>query len=221
MVGAICALYSDDTATCLRLAKEIPEGTPPAGLKPLFFQWAGKGGEGDRNADADGEHQKPSPAVSRLFYTIIAEQHPLSLLAEQAEEALNQGMLEHFETLVFKILRELHEQPRADGPLLALRFAAKCLKDLEAAGQSDGNFFSTIIRALGRSDGFLALGLSLLGRDNEAALAALNAALQADDQLFLTPSIRRIVEETISVLRGSEKKGKRVARKKTAQLELF
>jgi hypothetical protein len=223
------ALYADDREACLRAAASIQEDSPLVVLVPFFQAWAAttapnrEAAVQERLADAD-------TAIAALYGRVIADAHPLGSLADQAEEALRQGMLDHFERSSARILRELHGNRSVDGPFLALRFAARCLSLLNDEGLGGADFFSIIIRSLGRADGFLSLGLALVGKDDCAAAAAFRGALEAQDGVFLDARMSEIVAEAIEVLENPPvvpQSHKNPARRnvcedrETIQLELF
>jgi hypothetical protein len=100
-------------------------------------------------------------------------------------------MTGHFERLSRSVLRGLLEERRCDGRLLALRYALYCLSFLAKEGYTQTDFFSLIIRVLGNADGFFVIGLSLLDDDEEAALQAFEAALEARVPAVHGPAARR------------------------------
>jgi hypothetical protein len=229
MIAALKALYKDDREACLAAASSIEADSPHAVFVPLFRAWSLSSGSG-RDAIVQRELAEAAEAVSELYGRLVTDAHPLGVLSEQAEEALRQGMIEHFEHSAARILRELHGNHRADGPFLALRYASYCLALLDEEGREESDFFSVIVRSLGRADGFLSLGLALIGRDACAAAAALRGALEASDGAFLVGSMRTIVAEAADALEDSEtvsedriELGRRhgCEDKETRQLELF
>jgi len=197
------ALYSGDPPSCERALGSIGEGTPPAALVPFFRAWLVACRPGETKQlfrESSGGIDAADRAVAKLYGRVLTDAHPLTILSEQAEEALRHGMLEHFESLCYRILRDLQEQRLCDGPLLAIRFAVSSLKALDEAGYGDTDFFSVILRALGRSDGFCALALSLMDRDQVAAAAALQGSLEAADGVFVRGSMRRLLERAQGTL---------------------
>jgi hypothetical protein len=188
LVAALRAFYADDPASCLAAVDAIPLDAAPAVLAPLFRAWAAAGGP------LAGLGQAPA-SLAALYGRLMLKTHPLAALAEQADEALAQGMVEHFEALAGRVMRDLHELRRANGPRLAIRYARKCLADLDAAGSDDVDFFAVVLRSLGRPDGFFALGLALTDRDPAAAAAAFRAALASPpDGGYLAPALRGLLE---------------------------
>jgi len=99
LVSALRAFYSDDAASLLDALDRISDAAPPAVLKPLFRAWA-------LSPDAAAEEilSEASAAVVALHGRVLSQIRPIEGLAEQAEEALSQGMIQH-----------------------ALRHAARCL----------------------------------------------------------------------------------------------
>jgi hypothetical protein len=133
------------------------------------------------------------------------EPHPLTLAAEQAEEALRHGLYEQFEALAVRVFAGFRAQVRNDGALPALRYALYCLDMLDKNGYEGTGFFSAIIKALGEADGFCALGFALIGKDNGTAAAALQKALDAGDGIFLDPPMKSLIAEMILLLDPREK----------------
>jgi hypothetical protein len=197
----------------------------PGALKPLFRAWIHRHDTKNRDGIFE-ELSRSCDAVAELYRRLIVEPHPLSLMAEQAEEALRHDLPEQFSAMAIRIMRKLREERRCDGPLLALRYALYCLELLNRAGYGDSGFFSAIIGALGEADGFCALGFALIGKDNSAAAATLEKALQAGDGLFAAGAMRDLIARVISLLRTSPrtkaspvKTGRRPSL--PVQLELF
>ncbi len=228
-IAALKALYADDRRSCREAAASIDPDSPPAVLAPLFRAWT-LSTAADRSLAMEKELAGAETAVAELFGRLIVDAHPLGIQADQAEEALRQGMLDHFERSAARILRELHANRNVDGPSLALRYAARCLALLSEEGQEEADFYSVIVRALGRADGFLAIGLSLVERDDCAAAAAFRGALEAGDGVFLAGPLRSLVAQAADILDGSEPLPKGAAvralrpaceDRETLQLELF
>ena len=94
LVSAVRSFYADDAAGVFDALDRIPDSAPPAVLKPLFAAWAAAP---DIPA-ADLLAEAPS-AVASLYRRVVTDSHPIEGIAEQAEEALRQGMVEHFEAL--------------------------------------------------------------------------------------------------------------------------
>ena len=202
-ISALKALYADDRQACLAAAAAMDEDSPPAVLSPLFRAWALSPAQ-DRPSAAKKKLADAAVAVAELYGRVMVDSHPLGILADQAEEALRQGMLDHFERSASRILRELHAKAPVDGPLLALRYAARCLSLLDEEGKEESDFFSVIVRSLGRADGFLSLALALIGKDDCAAAVALRGALEASDGIFLRGPLRELVAQAADLLDGSK-----------------
>jgi hypothetical protein len=98
-------------------------------------------------------------------------------------------------------MKSLGEQKRGDGPLLALRFARYCLDLLDKAGYDDSGFFSVILKTLGEADGFCVRGFALIGKDNEAAAAALEKALASGGGRFLDRAMASLIAEFLPALK--------------------
>ncbi|MDR2181805.1 MAG: hypothetical protein LBN92_03900, partial [Treponema sp.] len=142
LVRAIAALYAGNEALCNSAAAAIPEDSPPAVLKPLFRAWLIRRGYFDASGGsgpAGGINREEAlfreltgcrESVVSLFQRLIIEPHPLSLIAEQAEEALRQGLEEMSATLAAKVLAALKEID----PLLALRYGACCFAAAAESG---------------------------------------------------------------------------------------
>jgi hypothetical protein len=186
LVRAIASLYGGNTDQSLSAAEAIPEDSAPAGLKPVFRAWA-------LRRRGNGEEKlftlltgcgKPA---AELFRRLLIEPHPLSLTAEQAEEALRQGLEEQFFSLSGRVLSSLKEQ----SPFLAFRYGVYCL-NLANSGETENGgsgFFQFLQKSLGERDALGVLGFALAGRDNRAAAAALDNALKIplpkQDGIFL------------------------------------
>lgn len=224
LVSALRAFYSDDAASLLDALDRISDAAPPAVLKPLFRAWA-------LSPDAAAEEilSEASAAVVALHGRVLSQIRPIEGLAEQAEEALRQGMIQHFEADACRVLRELHESPRSDGPLLALRYAARCLLLLDEAGEDDAAFFTALLRAIGRADGLAALGLALVGRDDKAAAAAFRGAAAGGTRAFVDAPTSAVLAAAAAILEEqaaeTDKRKVRPAVKRRAaapgQLDLF
>lgn len=229
LVRAIDALYAEDDAAVEVSLERIPDASPPGALKPLFRFWLDYPGEESEKDLEDG-----SAAVAGLHRRVFSDDHPIGSLAEQAEEALRHGMTDHFEALAGRILRELRENPRSDGPRLALRYAALCLKAMDDTGVSDSDFFSLLIKVLGRQDGLLAMAFALVGHDDMTAASTMRNALGSDgDHAFADPISREVIRAAADILSQAEHaeapahgNGSRIRRKSrggdgAGQLDLF
>jgi hypothetical protein len=241
LVNAIACLYSGDTEGCKKSAEKIGKDSPPASLKPIFKAWShlheirmeALDTGGLQNAACE-ELSGSSPAVLELFQRLIIEPHPLSLIAEQAEEALRQGLEEQFSSLASKVLNSLHERGSA---LLALRYVIYCFSLLNEAGAEGSEFFSMVVKTLGKADGFCASGFALIGRDNRTAASVLKQAIENSGeektQGFLSAKTAGMVEEIIKFLESGNPRRAHLARfpsgnhrrarsaKFRSQLELF
>ncbi|OHE59624.1 MAG: hypothetical protein A2Y36_12435 [Treponema sp. GWA1_62_8] len=212
LVRAVSALYADDTEGCLEAAGRIDEASPPAALIPLFRAWA----------DSPEALNRASAATALLYRRVVSDVHPLEILAEQAEEALRHGMFERFETTSRRVLQDLDELPRADGSLLAIRYAVRCLSLLDEAGSDDIRFMDTLTKALGKADALLAAGLALLEVDGEAAAAAFRGALECgEDGRFLRGPMRRAVAEAAKTFGAPRLQGRVPHERDALQLDLF
>ena len=212
LVQAISALYADDTEACLELARRIDGTSPPAALVPLFEAWA----TGPKALN------RASAATALLYRRVLADVHPLEILAEQAEEALRHGMVERFEATSRRVLTELAELPRSNGSLLAIRYALHCLALLDKESCEDIQFMETLSKALGRADALLAVALALLEVDEEAAAAALRGALACgEDGRFLRGPMRTVVAAAAKVLSRPESPGRTRPARDCLQLDLF
>jgi hypothetical protein len=200
LIYGIRALYLGDIPGCKAAAEAIDGGSAPGALKPLFRAWIARQGTGRRETIFD-ELSGTCNAVISLYRRLIVEPHPLSLLAEQAGEALNHGLTEQFALLAGKIMKSLQERKHGDGPLLALRYVRYCLDLLDKAGWEEADFFSVTVKTLGDADGFCALGFALIGKDDEAATAALEKALAAGGGCFLDADMASLVREFLPALK--------------------
>ncbi|MDR1211228.1 MAG: hypothetical protein LBK40_03245 [Spirochaetaceae bacterium] len=209
LVKAIRAMYRGDAESCREASDSIESSSTPASLKSLFAAWISgmkNAGPAEASARAPGQRKPGAAALMtggnsavpamELYRKLLVHPHPLRLIAEQADEALRQGMTGHFERLSQSVFRGLREERRCDSALLALRYARYCLSLLNEGGYTQTDFFSLIVRVLGRADGFLVIGLSLLDNDEEAALGALEAALET-----------RVPEEQASARSGEDPDG--------------
>lgn len=203
LVRALSALYAEDTAALETALERIPADSPPAALAPLFRAWLAPS-----PADCAAALGEGSSAVAGLYRRVFTDHHPLAQLAEQADEALRHGMTDHFEALSSRVLRDLGETPRSDGPLLALRYAAHCLSALDREGCADVDFFGLLLRVLGRQDGLIALGLALVGRDDSAALSAIRGALATDGRpRFADDEVRAVLRAAAEILADQGTRG--------------
>jgi hypothetical protein len=175
LVKAIAFLYRGEAEQCRNAAEAMPGDSPPGKLKSLFRAWLirRQGGAGTGQALFETLTGCCNP-VMELYRRLIIEPHPLCLTAEQAEEALRQGMEEQFSGLAGRVLLAVKEQ----SPFLALRYAVYCLNLVNDSGYEGNGFFPLARKCLGEADAFCALGLALAGRDNAAAAAALGNALK-------------------------------------------
>jgi hypothetical protein len=219
LIGAIKAMYQEDTEACALAVERLDPQSPPAVLKPLFLAWIASGLGGEKLVT---EMASASASVADLFNRITTRIHPIAMAAEQAEEALRQGMLDHYEVLVQRVLKELREQKRGDGSLLTIRYALSFLRELDAQGLGGQEYFSILIKALGKSDGFCVLGMYLWEKDEMAAETAFRGALENHDGLFVNEEIRNI----LAFILAQEKQEKpKITKKRTPgtqkQLELF
>jgi hypothetical protein len=227
LVRGIRALYAGDLPACRTAAEELEDGSAPGTLKPLFRAWLSRQGCGGRD-EVFAELSGARDAVPGLYRRLLIEPHPLSLLAEQAEEALRQGLAAQFEGLALRVIKTLREQRRCDGPLLAMRYALRCLDLLDEAGGGEG-FIPGLTKTLGEADSFCLLAFALMGRDNRAAVAALRKGLGAGDGVFVTAPMADLLREALPLLEaspgpegGGNRRGSRRREKiPVAQLELF
>lgn len=250
LVHAIRAMYRGDEESCRGASDSIESVSPPASLKGLFSAWISgmkSAGPAEESALVPGRKKPGATALTaggnadlpamELYRKLLVHPHPLRLIAEQADEALRQGMIGHFERLSQSVFRGLREERRCDSALLALRYARYCLSLLSEGGYTPTDFFSLIVRVLGRADGFFVIGLSLLDNDEEAALGALEAALETrasevpDGSFFLdnemVPALRAMInlmrEESPRMPAKNAKPSKhgRTRTESRGQLELF
>jgi hypothetical protein len=204
LIYGIRSIYSGDISGCEAALEAIADDSLPGTLKPLFRAWIARQGTGRREIIFD-ELSGACNAVISLYRRLIVEPHPLSLLAGQAEEALNHGLTEQFALLAGKIMKSLQEQKHGDGPLLALRYVRYCLDLLDKAGWEESDFFSVTVKTLGEADGFCVLGFALLGKDNEAAAAALEKALASEGGRFLDAAMASLINEFLPALKPPRK----------------
>ncbi len=200
LVAAIRAVYAQDESLCAAQLERMDDAAPPARLKPLFRAWMQTRGPGGAALPALAD---APAAVAALFQRLIAGTHPLVILAEQAEEALRQGMTEHYEGLTFRIMRDLQGRQRGEGPALAVRYAVRSLRSLEESGYAGNDYFSVVLRALGRGDGFLALGLAMLESDKSAAAAAFRGALEASDGQLVDAGLQQVLADLVTLLEAA------------------
>ncbi len=219
LIEAIRALYQEDTEACEGALERLDDQSPPGVLKPLFLAWIASAVGGDALIT---QMASASASVAELFNRITTRIHPIAMVAEQAEEALRQGLLDHYEALVQRVLKELREQKRGDGPLLAVRYALSFLRELDTQGIGGEEYFSILIKALGKSDGFCVLGMYLWEKDEMAAETAFRAALENHDGLFVNEEIRKILRFFVAQEKQKKtKKTKKRAPRNEKQLELF
>ncbi|MDR2768654.1 MAG: hypothetical protein LBB82_10065 [Treponema sp.] len=155
LVQAIAALYAGNETLCQNAAAAIPEGSPPAVFKPLFRAWLIRRGCFDSELAAAGrcvnrekelfqELTGCRESVVSLFQRLIIEPHPLSLLAEQAEEALRQGLEEMSANLAAKVLAALKEID----PLMAIRYGARCFALSSESGARPDALIAAVKKSL-------------------------------------------------------------------------
>jgi len=197
LVTAIRAVYAQNEELCAAQLDRMDEAAAPSLLKPLFRAWLQTCGP-ERSA-LPALADAPA-AVALLFQRLTAGTHPLVILAEQAEEALRQGMTDHYEGISYRIMRDLQSRQHGDGPALAVRYAVRSLRSLEESGCAGNDYFSVVLRALGRVDGFFSLGLALLEHDQPAAAAAFRGALEASDGHFVEAGLRPVLIDLIALL---------------------
>jgi hypothetical protein len=212
LIKAIQFLYSGETEKCRRASHLIPDNSAPACLKPLFRAWPARGRQGV--PDDSGER------VAGLFEKLLVQPHPLCLIAEQAEEALRQGLEEQFIVLASRVLCGLKEQSE----LYALRYGVYCL-DLAGAKHPESDFFLCAAKTLGEAGAFCSLGSALVGRDNSCAADALEKAVKTKKRNSSFPGTNDIpaVTELVKFLRSRAFPPAPGPRKKTrpAQRYLF
>jgi hypothetical protein len=217
LVKAITALYSGNNENCRKAAGAIPKDSAPGSLKPLFRAWLiRQNGETVSSSHALFEELTSCcDSVTELFRRLIIEPHPLSIVAEQAEEALRQGLEEQFSGFSAKVLVSLKET----SPMLAFRYAVYCLNVINDSGAGGQGFFPLIQKCLGEGDAFCALGFALTGRDNQAAAAALNNGLK---NTVSAPGLKTTSIEVLAKLLASKGGGTRKKnRRSTSQPDLF
>jgi hypothetical protein len=238
LIYGIHSLYAGDIPGCKAALEAVKEGSPPGVLKPLFRAWIARQETGRRKPAAFNEL---TGAVGGLYQMLLVEPHPLSPLAEQAEEALNHGLTEQFAVLAGKVMRALMDQKQGDGPLLALRYVRYCLDLLDTAGGNDADFAAVTLKNLGEADGFCALGFARIGKDDAAAATALEKAVSAGGGRFLDAAMSSLVSSFLPALRERGRRFRRIpaapfgpstgghgakypvfgSRKSDGQLELF
>ncbi|MDR0760747.1 MAG: hypothetical protein LBF74_11690 [Treponema sp.] len=210
LIYGIRSLYSGDIPGCQSALETIADDSAPGALKPLFRAWIARQ-EGDRREPGFNEPSEAGNAAISLYRRILVEPHPLSLLAEQAEEALTHGLTEQFAFLAGKIMKSLMDQKQGDGPLLALRYARYCLDLLDKAGYEDADFLSLTLKNLGEADGFCVLGFARMGKDDNAAASALGKALRAGGGRFLNPAMASLIAGFLPVLKDQSRRGRRIS----------
>ncbi|MDR2072870.1 MAG: hypothetical protein LBP60_05515 [Spirochaetaceae bacterium] len=226
LITAIEALYAGNTEGCRKAAEAIPDDSPPGSLKPVFRAWEIRHRTGDpRRRDKELFTVLTGccePAVE-LFRRLIIDPHPMALIAEQAEEALRQGLEEQFTGLAARIIGSLREQ----SSLLAFRYAVYCLCLMNDSDSRGEDFFQTLQKCLGEANAFCALGFALAGRDNHAAAMSLDTALktvpsQGKGNFFLGEKHSPSLETLSKILKTQTgKKTRRRFKKNFAQPELF
>jgi hypothetical protein len=209
LIYGIRSLYAGDIPGCKAALKTIDDDSTPGALKPLFRAWIARQGSG--REPGFNERLEASNAVISLYRRILVEPHPLSLLAEQAEEALTHGLTEQFTLLAGKIMKSLMDQKQRDGPLLALRYARYCLDLLDKAGYEDTEFLSITQKNLGEADGLCVLGFARMGKDDNAAASALEKALRSGGGRFLDPDMASLIAGFLPVLKEQGRRGRRIS----------
>jgi hypothetical protein len=217
LIYAIQALYQKDVPGCKRALEALDASSPPGALKPLFSLWI-RQSEGRPPAKA---HPKRDGPALDLYRRLLIQPHPLCLLAQQAEEALRQGMDSYFTAQTCRILKRLQVLPQAKGPLLALRYARYCLNLLRQYGFERSGFPSAMIKTIGEADGYCAIGFTSMESDAAAASQALQRALAAGDGRFLDGQTAALIAQAIPLL-GERKKQRPPRRvRRPGQLDLF
>ncbi|MDR2247847.1 MAG: hypothetical protein LBE17_14450 [Treponema sp.] len=210
LIYGIRSLYAGDIPGCQSALETIADDSAPGALKPLFRAWIAR-----RKGDRRDECSQAGNAAIRLYRRILVEPHPLSLLAEQAEEALAHGLTEQFAVLAGRIMKSLlmdqNDQKQGDGPLLALRYARYCLDLLDKAGYEDADFLSLTLKNLGEADGFCVLGFARMGKDDNAAASALEKALRSGGGRFLDPAMASLIAALLPALKDQSRRGRRVS----------
>lgn len=233
LVAAIRALYDDDPSACRRALESLDPASPPGRLIPIFRAWiadasapgaahgAAHGAGGVRKLVRDGP-------LGPFIRTLVTPTHPLSLMAEQAEEALRQGLYGHFENLTFRVLRELQDRLSCDGPLHAVRYARYALATLTRAGFDETGFLTQLRQVMGSADATFVLALRLVVSDRASAAKAFRSAAEEPEGEFVRARIREALPRLADALEGSDRRQADRARDKggrpresTAQLELF
>lgn len=222
LVTAIRALYDENPAACREALAGLDPASPPGRLIPVFMAWIA-------DASAPGGQTQAADGPLETFYrNLVARTHPLALMAEQAEEALRQGLYGHFETLAFRVLRELQDRRSCDGHLHAVRYARYALDALGRAGFDETGFLTQLHQVLGPADASFVMALHLLDSDRDAAAKALRSAAEEPEGEFVRPRTRTALVRLAEALEVSEgrqagrasHKGGRM-REASAQLELF
>jgi hypothetical protein len=190
LIYAIKALYAGDMQACKNFAEAIDDDSAPAVLKPFFRAWICRQ-EGTDQESIFQELTNSCKQVADLYKRIIIKPHPLYLLAEQAEEALRHELGEQFEYLALKVLSGLRDMK--NGALLSMRYTVYCLTRLDNTLSGGEAFFSGALKFLGRSDAYCALGFTLIGKNNQSALAAFRLALREQDGSFLDADMRVLI----------------------------
>ena len=204
LIHAMRALYGENPTACAAALSAMDSDSPPARLKPLFLAWIAVSESSSAKDLLTALSQEPA-GLAVLYGALFAGRHPLVLLAEQAQEALFHGMLDQYEALVHRILRELQDQRGKNGPAASIRYALYCVEQAERHGCQDSFLYPLLLRSLGRSDGFCAIGLSLAEHDGAAAAIALRGALESEDGVFLDGDMRPAMEALAADLEGSTK----------------
>jgi hypothetical protein len=202
LIYAIKALYAGDMLSCKKFAEAIDDNSAPAVLKPFFRAWICRQ-EGTDQESIFRELTNSCKQVADLYKRIIIKPHPLYLLAEQAEEALRHELGEQFEYLALKVLSGLRDM--RNGAVLSIRYAVYCITRLNNTLSGGETFFSGMLKILGRSDAYCALGFTLIGKNNRSALAAFNLALREQDSSFLDADMRVLIARICEFMDQEEK----------------
>ncbi|MDR1901844.1 MAG: hypothetical protein LBQ88_06140 [Treponema sp.] len=217
LIYAIKALYAGDMQACRSFAEAIGEDSAPAVLKPFFRAWICRQ-EGTDQETIFRELTNSCKQIADLYNRIIIKPHPLYLLAEQAEEALRHELGEQFEYLALKVLGGLRDIK--NGSVLSLRYAVYCLTRLDNTPSYGEEFFSALLKFLGRGDAYCALGFTLIGKNNRSALAAFRIALREQDGYFLDEDMHVLIEKICDFMEQEEKKGKKEHKMQKVHAEL-
>lgn len=221
LVIAIKAIYESNKRAVQEALQHIANNSPPGVLKPLFETWLSEG---------TGRSYKalPNAALANVYSQLRRTQHPLALRADQAAEAIRQGVVYLFEQHFEKILYEMHHHLGADGPALAMRYGIDSLCTLHDEGYRMEDFLALLISTLGQADGCCCLALALLKKEDKEPhfrsriIQAIDASLAATDGKFVTPSMKNALK-SIKTRLNAEPASNRQTKKtvQLVQLELF